>query len=267
MVKEEKLVKSILVKDKLILITGGYGYLGQGIVSSLLVNGAKVVVLGRDIKKFRLTFPNSIYESCNLYFEYCDVSSEDSISKAFENISKSLGKIDNIINNAFYLKGQNPETISNDEWALGIDGTLNSVFRCIKLSISYLKESKGSIVNLSSMYGLVSPDFSIYEESPEYLNPPHYGAAKAGVVQLTKYYANYLGPLGIRVNSVSPGPFPSKEVQKDKGFVDRLANKTALKRIGEPQDLGGVFTFLCSDAASYITGQNFIIDGGWTSVR
>ena len=116
------------------------------------------------------------------------------------------------------------------------------------------------------MYGVVAPDFSVYDDSPQFFNPPHYGAAKAGLVQLTKYYASYLGKYNINVNAVSPGPFPHDSVQKDVGFIKRLESKTALKRIGKPSDLGGIFVFLCSDASNYITGQNLMVDGGWTAI-
>ena len=116
-----------------------------------------------------------------------------------------------------------------------------------------------------AMYGIVAPDFSVYDESPRFLNPPHYGAAKAGVLQLTRYYASYLGKLNIQVNAVSPGPFPSNIVQENTTFIGQLAERTCLKRIGKPEELAGVFTFLSSDAANFITGQNFIVDGGWTT--
>ena len=115
------------------------------------------------------------------------------------------------------------------------------------------------------MYGVVAPDFRVYDESPQFLNPPHYGAAKAGVIQLTKYYSSFLGRDNITVNAITPGPFPSSAVQEDSDFINHLKNKTALGRVGEPEDLAGAFVFLLSDAANYITGQNIIVDGGWTT--
>jgi NAD(P)-dependent dehydrogenase (short-subunit alcohol dehydrogenase family) len=84
------------------------------------------------------------------------------------------------------------------------------------------------------------------------------------VIQLTKYYASFLGKKNITVNSVSPGPFPSLEVQKNKKFVEKLKSKTCLNRIGKPEDLIGIFNLLCTNSSDFITGQNFIIDGGWT---
>ena len=114
------------------------------------------------------------------------------------------------------------------------------------------------------MYGMVAPQFEVYEDFPQFLNPPHYGAAKAGIIQLTKYYASYLGAFNIKVNAVTPGPFPSNPVQTEKNFIQELEKKTCLNRVGRPEDLGGAFVFLAADASNFMTGQNLVIDGGWT---
>ncbi|MEC2746408.1 SDR family oxidoreductase, partial [Bacillus cereus] len=96
-------------------------------------------------------------------------------------------------------------------------------------------------------------------------NPPNYGAGKAAIIQFTRYLACHYGLKGIRANSISPGPFPNTEVQKNKEFIRNLKKKTALGRIGNPQELQGLIVFLASNASSYVTGQNICIDGGWTS--
>ena len=253
------------LSKKTILITGGYGYLGKAITESLLFHKATVIVLGRDENKFNDIFKSNNFLGTTLLFQHCDVSKTKSLKEAFLEISKN-NDISVLINNAFYSSGQSPEQMADEDWENGIDGTLNSVFRAIREIMPYFKNnSGGKIINVSSMYGVVAPEFSVYEDAPQFLNPPHYGAAKAGVIQLTKYYASYLGEYQINVNTVTPGPFPSDSVQKDKDFIKALADKTCLKRIGEPDDLGGIFTFLSSDASNFITGQNFIVDGGWTS--
>lgn len=253
------------LNKKTILITGGYGYLGKAVTENLLFHNAKVIVLGRSEEKFKKVFENNKCLGKTLLFQYCDISKTDSIKDAFLEISKN-NSISVLINNAFYSSGQSPEKMEDIDWENGIDGSLNSVFRAIREIIPYFKSSTGGkIINVSSMYGVVAPDFSVYEDSPNFLNPPHYGAAKAGVIQLTKYYASYLGKYDVKVNTVTPGPFPSESVQKDKRFIEALAAKTCLNRIGEPDDLGGIFTFLSSNASNFITGQNFIVDGGWTS--
>lgn len=257
------MVKQLHVNNKVILITGGYGFLGKAIVESLCFHGANVFILGKDRSKYLIAFGENVE---NLQFIPCDVSDTSSIKKSFQEIFTSTGKIDVLINNAFYCKGNSPEQMSDEEWEYSIDGSLNSVFRCIREVIPFLKKSKeGRIINVSSMYGLVSPPFEMYDDFPEYLNPPHYGAAKAGVLQLTRYYANYLGKYGITVNTITPGPFPSDTVKENKGFEAELSERSSLGRVGLPEDLAGAFVFLSSSAASYITGQNIVVDGGWTS--
>lgn len=260
------MVHTFNLNNKIVLITGGYGHLGKAITESLLFHEATVYVLGRSNSKFLETFKDSNVKKDNLFFEKCDISSSDDIINAFKNIESKTGKIDILINNAVYLKGQSPEKMSDEDWQIGIDGTLNSVFRCVREIIPYFKKNnKGKIINVSSMYGVVAPQFEVYDDYPDFLNPPHYGAAKAGIIQLTKYYASYLGQFGINVNTVTPGPFPSVPVQKETGFIDALKSKTCLNRIGNPEDLAGAFVFLASEASNFITGQNIIVDGGWTS--
>jgi NAD(P)-dependent dehydrogenase (short-subunit alcohol dehydrogenase family) len=255
------MIRTFNLENNVVLITGGYGHLGSAITESLLFHGAQVYVLARNNDKFLQSFEMVD----NLFFEYCDISDREDIKKAFNNIFAKTGKIDVLINNAFYSKGQSPKNMTDEEWEFGIDGTLSSVFRCIREIIPYFKEvNKGKIINVSSMYGVVAPEFEVYNSYQQFLNPPHYGIAKAGVIQLTKYYASYLGKYGINVNTVSPGPFPSLSVQKEIGFIEQLEKKTLLNRIGKPEDLAGAFIFLSSDASNFITGQNIIVDGGWT---
>jgi len=255
------MVKTFDLKEKNILITGGYGYLGKAVVESLCYHGANVYVLGRSKEKFSNSF-KTIIES---EFEYCDVSDQNSVEKAIQNIVQNTGSIDVLINNAFYLPTVSSNELTDTEFTHGLDGVLTSTYRCIKSAIPiFEKQRYGKIINVSSMYGIVAPEFEIYNNFPNYTNPPHYGAAKAGVLQLTRYFASLLAKINVQVNSITPGPFPSEQVQKSSDFIDELKDKTLLKKIGSPEDLAGAFTFLSSEAANYITGQNIIIDGGWT---
>lgn len=249
------------LENKHILITGGYGYLGKSICQGLVAQKATVWVLGRSQKKFDEAFAKEEH----IFFKETDVASTESIRQSFEYIATQTNTIDVLINNAFYSKGQNPETMADDDWSTGVDGALNSVYRCIREIIPYFKQQgQGKIINVSSMYGMVAPDFKVYENN-DFLNPPHYGAAKAGVLQLTRYFAAYLGKHNVLVNAVTPGAFPSAQVQQNQEFIDALAAKTPLGRIGKPEELQGAFAFLASDASSFMTGQNIVVDGGWTA--
>lgn len=249
------------------MITGGYGYLGKAITESLVYHGGTVYVLARSEDKYHRVFSDHPENGKRLFFSECDIANTDSVKESFRTIAEQNGGFDVLINNAFYLSGQDPLGMTDKDWSFGIEGTLNSVFRTVREAIPYLRKSNSPrIINVSSMYGMAAPDFSVYDETPQFLNPPHYGAAKAGVIQLSRYYASFLGREGITVNSVTPGPYPSKKVQEEKGFIRNLEQKTCLKRIGQPEDLAGAFVYLASDAAGYVTGQNLVVDGGWTSV-
>jgi len=251
------------LNGKVAIVTGGYSHLGKSISEGLAEAGTTVVICGRNIDKYRRAFNKQ--KNFNISFVELDVSSTASIKDAFENIKKEHGSIDILVNNAKYLKTNSPEKMTDEEWNYGIDGTLNSVSRCIREAIPYMKKAKkGNIINISSMYGIVSSDPRVYEDNPDCFNPPNYGAAKAGVIQLTKYYAVHLAKYNIRVNCVSPGAFPSFEVQKKKDFIKKLSKKIPMDRIGTPEELKGAIVFLASETSSYITGQNIIVDGGWT---
>lgn len=255
-------MKSLSLNEKVVVITGGHGHLGAAISLGLLESGGKIVVLGRDQEKFESKFR----DNQNIFFESVDISSTQEVVDAFSKVYAKFGRIDALINNAYFMSGNDPEHITDDQWAYSLEGTLGTLHRCIREIIPFFKkQGHGKIINLSSMYGMVSPDFRVYIDSPSSTNPPHYGAAKAGVLQLTKYFACLLGKDNILVNAVSPGPFPSERVQKDEKFIQALSNRNPLGRIGKPEELAGVFVLLCSDASSYITGQNFVVDGGWTS--
>ena len=130
--------------------------------------------------------------------------------------------------------------------------------------VPLLSRRKGNILNIASMYGHVAPDYRLYD-GDRFANPPSYGAAKAGVIQLTKYLASFLSQHEIRVNCISPGPFPFETTQDESPeFIRRLSEKNPMNRIGNPHELKGAALLLCSNAGSYITGQNLRVDGGWS---
>lgn len=254
--------KLFSLKNQVIIITGGYGYLGKGMVEALLAAEAEVVVAGRSVEKFNAAFsPDS-----KLHFWKTDICNTQDIKSLFESIWNRFGRIDCLINNAFVTKTDgSPEALSDDAMMETLQGSLAAVYSSIREVVPYFRKQKyGRIINISSMYGIVAPDFSIYDSAPQFLNPPHYGAAKAGLIQLTKYFAVYLGKENILVNAISPGPFPGEAVQKAEEFVDNLKEKTALGRIGNPGDLQGAIIFLCAPGSSFITGHNLVVDGGWT---
>ena len=245
-----------------VLLTGGYGHLGRAIAAGLLAHGARVVVLGRSAEKFVSAFGK---KTDNLYFIFCDVAETTSVQAAFQESFDLYGPPHVLINNAYYSRGQQPDALPDADFALGLDGSVGTAYRCLREVLPYLRPAGGGkIINVASMYGIVAPDFAAYADAPQFLNPPHYGAGKAAMIQLTKYFASYLGPENIQVNCVSPGAFPSDKVRENAGFEGELRRRIPLGRVGEPQDLAGAFVFLSSKAADFMTGHNLVVDGGWT---
>jgi len=253
---------------KTVVITGGAGYLGSAMSDALASYGADLFILGRNVKKnkdkaeeLKDKYAGSVCESYPF-----DISDIEVVKDTFKLIHKRTGRIDILINNAYFAgPAQKFEDYTVEAWNEGIDGTINSVFKVTQMAMKYMLEQKsGNIINIASMYGMVSPDMSIYGDSGEN-NPANYGAGKAAVVQLTKYLACVYGDQGIRANAVSPGPFPDKEVQQMEWFIHNLEKKVPMKRIGKPEDLKGIVVFLASDASRYVNGQNIAVDGGWTA--
>ncbi|QZY56312.1 SDR family oxidoreductase [Crassaminicella profunda] len=261
------LLKELLdLKGKTIFITGGSGYLGSSMCEGLAEFHANLIIGSRNYeknKKFTKEL-NKKYGNINRPI-YLDISNSRNIDNVITNIINEFGRIDVLINNASCGTGRDLLKMNEEEWKQGIDGTVNGVYRCIKAVLPHMiKQESSKIINIASMYGVVSPDVSIYENN-DYYNPGNYGAGKAAIIQFTKYIACVYGKYGIRANSISPGPFPKTKIQENKVFKERLENKVPLGRIGNPEDLKGIILLLASDASNYITGTNIMVDGGWTA--
>ena len=251
---------------KLAIVTGGYGHLGSAMVRALEAFNAKVLVAGRSEEKFIAAFSEK--ERKTIEFRELDITSSDSINHCINRVYNEFGRIDVLVNNAHTARGNSQENMADEDWAYTMEGVVGSVHKAIRAIVPVMKkQNTGKIINITSMYGMVSPDFKMYkgENCEAYTNPPHYGAAKAAMIQLTRYYAVLLGEYNIQVNAVSPGPFPKLFIQKENpAFVERLKKKNPLGKIGKPEDLAGAIILLCSGASDFITGQTIQVDGGWT---
>ncbi|MCR5550240.1 MAG: SDR family oxidoreductase [Bacteroidales bacterium] len=254
---------SFKLDGKIAIVTGGCGHLGHAMVEALSEAGAKIYVAGTNIEKFHRVFG----ETTAYHFIPINILESQSIQDAFKMVYDKESSIDILVNNAASVTcgGKLPENIDDNMWQSTMEGVAGNVFKCIREVIPFMEDYGGSIINIASMYGVVSPNLSMYEDvCAPYLNPVAYGAGKAAVVQLTKYFGTYLADKNIRVNCISPGTFPSPTVQENKEFVRRLSEKNPARRIGAPEDIKGTVLFLASDASRYIIGQNIMVDGGWT---
>ena len=246
------------LKGRAALVVGGAGLIGGQITHAFAELGAEVLVASRDEAKCRAfvdalgqRFPGVKAHALGVDMMIGTVAGITS------------GGLDVLVNSGWSGRKNTFESISDADWDLDIEVCLNGVFRTVKAAFPLLKARKGNILTIASMYGHVAPDYRMYD-SERFANPPSYGAAKAGVIQLTKYLASFLSPHLIRANCISPGPFPFESTQtQSPDFIARLAARNPLNRIGQPHELKGAAVLLCSDAGSYMTGQNVCVDGGW----
>lgn len=251
---------------KICIVTGGTGYLGSANIKALKDFGATVVCASR--RQFDRDGKDMTPEGTDL-FVLCDVSSSESVAACFKTVFDKYGRIDVLVNcanggSAGYGKESNLEFMSDEAFEIGVMGCVGAAFRGMREVVPYMKQTGGSIINYCSMYGLVSPDLRIYGDNPQ-KQPPNYGAGKAGVAQVTRYAAGALAEYGIRVNCVTPGPFPAPQNQGDPVFMEKLAAKTMLGRFGRNYEMAGAVVLLASDASTFMTGSNIVVDGGWTA--
>lgn len=243
------------LNDKVIIVTGGNGLIGQGIVDKIRSEGG--VCINAEINAKTDDRLNNVQ---------CDITKPESIQFVIDLVIGKFGKLDGLVNNAYPRTkdwGTKFEDISYDSWRLNVDWQLNTTFLfCQKTLVEMKKQGYGSIVNIGSTYGVVSPDFSIYHGT-EMTSPAAYSAIKGGVINFTKYLAAYFGRYGIRANCVSPGGIFDNQ---NPVFVQNYEHKVPLKRMGKPSDIAGPVAFLLSDDAAYVTGHNLMADGGWTAV-
>ncbi len=230
---------------KVVVVTGGGRGIGAEITRNLLNEGMHVVIAEIDLSKMTIE-----REPQNLFIIKTDVKSESSVQKMIKSAVKQFGKIDCLINNAGILPEQDtdPEDLSLKTWNAFLDTNLTGPFLCAKYAIPYLRKQKGCILNIASTRALQSEG-----------RDEAYSAAKGGLVSLTHALAVSLGP-DIRVNCISPGWIHTET----KSLRNKDHRQHPVGRVGKPEDIASLASFLISEKASFITGQNFIADGGMT---
>jgi len=266
---------------KTAVLTGASGFLGRTFAVALLANGARVVALGRSqrLKKEAESW-SAQFGSDRIAVHQIDMYNTAGLNTLLDSIAAEEKSIDILVNNAhelgaatgFNVPEGSLETSTFDQWQRNLQGGVYwAVQTTQRLGIKMKAQQRGSIINIATMYATVAPRPQLYEGTAS-LNPPGYSASKAALAAFTRYTASYWGASNVRANCISPGPFSNTEdatenaVAEDSPFVQRLKGYTVLNRIGRPVELCGALLFLASDASTYVTGQNLIVDGGWTSV-
>lgn len=256
------------LKGKTALITGATGHLGNAMAHIFAEAGGKVLINSRS------------YASCNALVERLQGQGYKAESAVFDvSVSSEVLEFAKrlqgeplhiLVNNAYVGGAGSIEKAESEDYAASYGVTVVAAQNLLKsmlpnLRLAVKQSGDASVINMTSMYALVSPDQRIYD-SANVVNPPFYGAAKAALLQWTRYAACEFGKEGIRVNAVSPGPFPSLAVQAaNPGLVEKLVEKVPMGRIGASDEIKGPMLFLASNAASFVNGASVVVDGGWTS--
>ncbi|KDE41151.1 Gluconate 5-dehydrogenase [Nitrincola lacisaponensis] len=263
----EKGVEIFSLKGKTALVTGATGYLGTAMAFILAEAGATVLINSRSKERSdqlvaRLQIAG--HQAENAAF---DITSQNEVDRFVASLSERCIHI--LINNAYAGGSGSIELNSTEAYSASYDVAMISAHRLLKALLPNLRNAvrqcgDASVINLASMYALVSPDQRIYDTKSG-VNPPFYGAAKAALLHWTRYASCEFGSEGIRVNAISPGPFPSEAVQQaNPAFISRLSQKVPMGRIGVADEIKGPTLFLASSGSSYVNGANLVVDGGWT---
>jgi len=250
---------------KVAVVTGASGWLGSAMSYALAEAGASLVVSSRDEKKaqaFAATLPGRGH--IGLGFSQDDT---DAVPAFLGQVTERLGQIDILVNNAYGGTAPDIDDATAEDFDKAYHTGVTAYFLLAREVAEHLRSRGvgGSIINIASMYGVVASYPDAYE-GLAVNSPPVYHALKGGLVHLTRHLAVYWAKDAIRVNAISPGAFPSQTVQGAKPeFINRLEHKVPMGRMGQPHELKGLVVLLASQAGSYITGQNILVDGGWTA--
>jgi gluconate 5-dehydrogenase len=252
------------LQGRVAMITGASGHLGSAMASALAEAGARVVTTGRDEERaasIAAALPNS--RDLQHFGVKLDHTNSDSIDQCIAKVLKVAGRIDVLVNNGHEPIAHDWKTVTAYEFDRHMKN-LSGYFLLARHVRNHAVErgAAASVIMLGSMYGLVGSYPDAYQDICS-ASPAAYHALKGGVVHLTRHLAVYWAKDNVRVNCLSPGAFPAGGV--DPQLVERLSAKAPLGRIGGPHELTGALLLLASDAGSYITGHNLIVDGGWTA--
>ena len=256
----------MLLKNKIIVITGGAGLIGIEFVKSIIENGGTAIIadinenkISKIIKELPKNYPSKKIDYFNL-----DITKTKSLQDCIQYVHSKHGKIDALINNAYPKNknyGNNFFDVGYDDFVENIGLNLGGYFNTSKEFSKYFQnQNYGNIINISSIYGVTAPKFEIYENTHMTM-PVEYAAIKAGLIHLTKYMAKYFKGMNIKVNTLSPGGIVDSQPEEFlKNYKKECLNKGMLNK----SDLKGTLIYLLSDMSKYVNGQNIIVDDGFS---
>ena len=266
------LMEMFSLKNKTAIVTGALGLIGKEHCRALSEAGANVIVADLNESKCIEFAESLLTDSIGLEL---NVTDPKSIKKVRDAVLEKFFRIDVLVNNAAINDMfESPKAAAEQSkfenyplelWKKSVDVNLTGIFLCSQILGSEMaKKKSGSIINIASTYGITAPDQSLYKKqdgTQSFYKPPAYSATKGAVIAFTKYLAAYWGIDGVRVNTLTPG---GVENAQDDFFIEKYSSKTPLGRMAKTTDYKGALIFLASDASSYMTGANLVVDGGWT---
>lgn len=250
---------------KVAVVTGAAGWLGSAMSRALAEAGAKLVVTSRNreqAEQFAASLPGSGHVGIGF-----DQGDTDTIPGFVRDVVDRMGQIDILVNNAYGGTGPTIDTATAEDFDRAYHTGVTAYFLLAREVVHHVRERKASasIINIGSMYGVVASYPDAYTDLPV-KSPPNYHGLKGGIVHLTRHLAVYWAKDNVRVNCISPGPFPKQSIiDSQPEFIRRLESKSPMGRMGRPEELKGIVVLLASEAGSYINGQNILVDGGWTA--
>jgi NAD(P)-dependent dehydrogenase (short-subunit alcohol dehydrogenase family) len=250
------------------IVTGGAGLLAVEHATALSMHGAAIVLVDVNKEKCDEAVAKLSANNINAVSKYCDVTSSQSWKELLYEVINSFGKVDILINNAGFTNQSRSanfdasfENFPLGDWNAIMNVNLTGTFLgCQVIGKQMLKQGKGTIINMASLYGVVSPNHRIYPGTG-ITQPVAYSVSKHGVIGLTKYLATLWADKGVRVNALTPGGIYNNHQNL---FLERFEQLNPVGRMSNKNELQGAIVFLASDASSHVVGHNLIVDGGWT---
>ena len=269
--EEPKLVPSHSVselfdlKDKAALVIGGTGFLGKAMSEALAEAGAWVTIAGRNQERAEAAAHSLPKASPSHQGLVCDVTAESSIRECVDQVAQQSGRLDVLVNSVVSGRSDEIDRVAAEDMQAYLAGNLTGPFIASQQAAVHMRAGGGgSIIHIGSMYGLVGSYPDIYQGVSNF-SPPAYHAAKGGLIHLTRYQSVYWAQDNIRVNCISPGPFPRPVQHAGRAeFLRRLTQRVPMGRGGRDWEIKGAVVFLASEASSFVTGHNLVVDGGWT---
>ena len=256
-----------VVRENVVIITGGSGLLGKAFSQACADTGYSVVIadINDEIGTKTASEIAETTRNTNIIYQHCDITNSTDVKELIDYCNKEYGTISALVNNAYPRNknfGRIFEEVTYEDFCENVCMHMGGYFNITKwVAKEMIAQKSGNIINMASIYGFAAPRFEIYDGTSMTM-PVEYATIKGGIINFTKYLASYLGKYNIRVNAISPGGI---EDRQPASFIKEYSSKVFLgERMARTDDITGVLLFLLSDQSGYITGQNIIVDGGWT---